>query len=648
MNSSSLGRRLAVSTLLVIFGSALVVGAIGWNVVSARVHREAGEQAALCASQTLDRLQSIDELTRAQVDSAMRLLQDQSRLKGAPAVKGTAQVAGKSVPDLHFGAESEAMNFAIVDHVKELAGGSATLFAWDGRNFVRVTTNVMKPDGTRAVGTVLDPQGAAYGALVAKRPFAGVVDILGVPYTTRYVPMLDASGSLAGAWYTGYRLDSIASLGKNIGETRILQHGFVALLKPSGAVVFHGAQVTPERVESLRKNPAGWVMQEAPFAAWGYTVLAAYPNADVTAQLVRTAGLACGGIAGLFGLAILFQFILLQRQVIRPVSELAHRMAEADLNTLLETERNDEIGKLAASFNEFVLRLRQTLLQVKDGSAASIAKSGEIREISANTVSRMNEQLRCADEASAAVAELSRNIAGTATHTGQALEQARAAAQAARHGGELVASTVSMMQALATDTRQSAARVATLTERASQIGSIVGVIHEIAAGTNLLALNASIEAARAGEHGRGFAVVAGEVRRLAERTAQATSQVAALVSGIQKETEEATAGIQTVCTHADEGALAVRGLNQSFDNITGLVIEVDGRIGRIAEAAAEEASAANAVTGTIQVVALSARESAGGAEHVVAASNELLEIGSALDAMVQQFRMTALPGDLDY
>jgi len=202
-----------------------------------------------------------------------------------------------------------------------------------------------------------------------------------------------------------------------------------------------------------------------------------------------------------------------------------------------------------------------------------------------------------------------------------------------------------MIQKLAADTECSAARIASLSERAQQIGSIVGVIEEIAAGTNLLALNASIEAARAGEHGRGFAVVAGEVRRLAERTAQATQEVATLVSGIRNETQEAATSILNSCADANKGAEEVASLNTRFEQISQLVIEFDCRIGRIAAAAREEATSANQVNETMQVVAVSARQSAGGAEKVVAASGELLDIAQRLETMVESFQMRDIKQD---
>jgi methyl-accepting chemotaxis protein len=459
--------------------------------------------------------------------------------------------------------------------------------------------------------------------------------------------MLDAKGSLVGAWYTGNRLDSIAALGKSIADTVILDRGFIALLKPSGDVVFRGKNVSETQVKELAAKSDGWVVQRQTFPAWGYAVMTAYPTSDVWLRILEPSVAMAAGILGLSAVVVLFQFVLLERLVLRPVRKLAQEMADADLNSLMETGRNDEIGKLADSFNRFVLRLRHTLLQVRAGSAASTAKSNEIRGVSSDAVSLMNDQLRCAEDANAAVSHLSQQIDSTARHTDEALERARSAASEARAGGELVASTVTRIQALARGTEQSAGRIASLSERVQQIGSIVEVIEEIAAGTNLLALNASIEAARAGQQGRGFAVVAGEVRRLAERTAQATQQVSSLVGGIKDETGQAAEDILAACTHAREGAEAIAGLNSRFKQISQLVIEVDGRIEQIAEAAREEASAATALSERVNVVASSARQSASGAEQVVGASGELLGIAKKLENMVERFQMRDLPQDCE-
>jgi methyl-accepting chemotaxis protein len=636
---------LVLSTLLVVSIVSLVCAAISWRIASSWIYREAAQEANRQSSEAISRLESIDELSRAQVESSMRILEDQSRLKGPPSIQGEATIGGKTVPDLHLGAESQVLNFAMVDHVKELAGGTATLFAWDGTSFIRVTTNVLKPDGSRAVGTVLDPQGKALAALAQGRTFTGVVEILGTPYTTSYVPMRDAAGKLVGAWYTGYRLDSIAALGKSIEEGSILDHGFVALLKPTGAAVFHGKQVSNEELERLRKEPKGWMMHEETYPAWGYAVLTAYPVSDVTQLELRILSLPAAGVVILVGLIILLQLVLLKRLVLRPVDDLTRHLATADLNTLLAQDRDDEIGALAVSFNQYVLRLRQALLKVREGSAATSSKSDEIRGISHTAVARMGQQCQSAEDAAEAVAGLSREIATISYHTLDASKQARAAADAARQGGDLVTSAVTHIQGLSRDTQESVSRIARLSEHAKQIGSIVGVIQEIAAGTNLLALNASIEAARAGEHGRGFAVVASEVRRLSERTAEATKQVVALVSGIANETEQTAGVIHSACQHATEGAETVASLSSTFERIVEMVSTVDGLVEQIALAADQESAMAKTVSDTMHQVATSARESAGGAEQVVAASGELLGTAKTLEGMVEQFHLTDLPQD---
>ena len=170
MKGSSLRLRMIASTLLVIAVAFFLFFVCAWRFVSARVNRDAGQEAARQSEEAISRLATIDQLSRAQVDCAMRILIDQSRLKGAPALKGSSTVAGKTVPDLHLGAESQVMSFAMVDHVKELAGGTATLFVWDGADFLRVSTNVLKPDGSRAVGTPLDRKGKAFAALRQGQP----------------------------------------------------------------------------------------------------------------------------------------------------------------------------------------------------------------------------------------------------------------------------------------------------------------------------------------------------------------------------------------------------------------------------------------------------------------------------------------------
>jgi methyl-accepting chemotaxis protein len=645
MKRSSLGARFLVATLVGVILTCLVCVAGAWRLASSWIYDSVTQTATEQTSHVMDRMTTVDSMSRQQAEAAMRVLEDAAQSIGVPSLKGQTGLAGKLVPNLTLGSESQVMNFSLVDRVKHLAGSTATLFAWDGENFVRVTTNVIKPDGSRAVGTVLDPAGKAFAALRAGKPFEGVVDILGIPYFTSYAPMSDAEGRPVGACYVGYRLDSISALGKSIEDARILQHGFVALLKPNGEVVFHGRQIANADLDAVRKNPKGWTVNETVFPAWGYRVLVAYPNLDVVMLELKILVLPAAGTVLMVVVILVIQLKTLQRLVSRPVRDLSEHLKTADLNTLLDSRQRDEIGALAQNFNEYVLRLRQTLFKVRSGSTATTGKSNEIRGISHTAVARMAEQRQSAEDTALAVEKLSHDIAGISNLTDDASRQAKAAAAAARNGAELVATSTRLMHELSEDTQQSAGQLNTLTRRAEEIGSIVGVIEEIAAGTNLLALNASIEAARAGEHGRGFAVVAGEVRRLAERTAQATQRVGELVSGVKDETAHSAAGIRSACSRATGGAETMASLSSTFQEIAGLAIEVESRVVQIAQAAHQEAAAAEAASRAMRTVATTSHESAGDAEQVVAATGELLATARTLESMVEQFHLMELPED---
>src|SRR2546423_13422709 len=140
----------------------------------------------------------------ADVRAAMQLVKSKAAMLGAPLVKGEEAVAGKTVPALHFGATKMNNNFVLVDEVQKEAGGTATIFVKSGDEFVRVATDVRKDDGSRAIGTILEPKGKAIAAIVKGESYFGEADILGKPYVSGYEPIRDASGNVIGIYYVGY------------------------------------------------------------------------------------------------------------------------------------------------------------------------------------------------------------------------------------------------------------------------------------------------------------------------------------------------------------------------------------------------------------------------------------------------------------
>ena len=138
------------------------------------------------------------------VQTAMQLLKSKAATLGAASINGKEEVAGKIFPTLHFGSTKMNNNFALVDEVQKEAGGTATIFVKSGDEFVRVTTNVKKDDGSRAIGTFLDPKGKAIAAIAKGEGYLGEADILGKPYVADYEPIRDANSNIIGIYYFGY------------------------------------------------------------------------------------------------------------------------------------------------------------------------------------------------------------------------------------------------------------------------------------------------------------------------------------------------------------------------------------------------------------------------------------------------------------
>jgi hypothetical protein len=138
------------------------------------------------------------------VHQSMDLLKSEAAKLGAPKIDGTDTVVDKTVPAIYFGTTKMNNNFDLVDAVVKQMGGTATIFVKSGADYVRVATNVKKPDGSRAIGTILDPKGKAIASINKNEAFYGDVDILGKPYITGYEPIHDASGAVIGIDYVGY------------------------------------------------------------------------------------------------------------------------------------------------------------------------------------------------------------------------------------------------------------------------------------------------------------------------------------------------------------------------------------------------------------------------------------------------------------
>jgi len=257
-------------TMIVVF---LGISTLGWIMIrslESEVRGRANEEATDQIEAVLAVLQAVDNLSSQSVRSAMKVLLQEAERIGVPEINKSATIEQQTVPDLRLGNASQTGNFVLVDHLKQLAGCTATLFVKKGDQFVRISTNVPRPDGSRAVGTVLDPAGRAYAAIQKGESFYGVVDILGKPYMTGYEPMRNAEKQTIGVWYVGFPLTTVGDLGEHISNTKILEHGFAALLHADGKIIFKPQQVTDEELHQRldRSEATKWTAFSKPFEKW--------------------------------------------------------------------------------------------------------------------------------------------------------------------------------------------------------------------------------------------------------------------------------------------------------------------------------------------------------------------------------------------
>ncbi|SDQ63166.1 methyl-accepting chemotaxis protein [Pseudomonas grimontii] len=340
-------------------------------------------------------------------------------------------------------------------------------------------------------------------------------------------------------------------------------------------------------------------------------------------------------------LTMLFAW-LLTRSITLPISqalEAAEEVAEGNLTRPIRIDGNDEAGRLLAAMAKMQDKLRDTLQRIA-GSATQLASAAEelnaVTDESARGLTRQNNEIEQAatavNEMTSAVEEVARNAVSTS-------EASRNATTSAGDGRDLVQETVSAIERMSGDVQATATLIGELANESRDIGKVLDVIRGLADQTNLLALNAAIEAARAGEAGRGFAVVADEVRALAHRTQQSTSEIERMIGSIQAGTEHAVDSMRNSTERAESTLNIAKGAGMSLDTINTAIVEINERNLVIASAAEEQAQVAREVDRNLVNIRDLSVQSATGASQTSAASSELSRLAVDLNGMVGRFRL---------
>ncbi len=332
----------------------------------------------------------------------------------------------------------------------------------------------------------------------------------------------------------------------------------------------------------------------------------------------------------------------LLQTVVEPMEEstqVLSTMATGDLTIRMTGDYKGDFLLLKNSINKVAESLNNLLFQVQNTVKTTAQSSLDITNTSESLAAATQEQSAQSDEVASAVEQMSRTVTENAMSAGKTAEVAYKNGEVAREGGEVVKQTILKMRDIANVVKTSAENIEKLGESSTQIGEIISVIDDIADQTNLLALNAAIEAARAGEQGRGFAVVADEVRKLAERTSEATKQIAVMIKGIQHETAEAVKAMTKGNEEVSSGIDFADKAGDSLEEILSSTTEVMNMVNQIAAASEEQSATSEQISKNVNSISKVTSESASRIEKVAKSAEDLSKLTNDLFSLMNHFKI---------
>ncbi|MCR6631187.1 MAG: methyl-accepting chemotaxis protein [Magnetospirillum sp.] len=589
----------------------------------------------------------------AQVERNIRVAWELLQAKGQPfqVVDGVLKAGDYALPG----------NTEVVDRVKALVEGTATVFQDD----LRISTNVMKADGTRAIGTRLAPSPAHTAIFSQKRPYRGTVDILGEPYMTAYDPILSPAGEVIGILYVGVKKaefeGAVAEAQNAVILTTVgvgLFAGLLALWLARRSIVRPLVDLTwrlgrlaegdadVEIPTLARRDEIGRIGQT--LAVFRDNILARRHaeaqavvlaeqarrqaekeqqarEAAIGAEVAETVQAACAGdlsrridLAGKDGMlktmcAAINELAGTVEAALSDVAAVLASVARGDLTRRITNEYGGLFGQLKGDVNQTADKLFEIVTNINSAAGQINSAASEVAAGSQDLSERSEQQASALEETAASMEELAATVRQNAANAQQANQLAAGAREVAAGGGEVVSNAITAMGRI---------------EASSQkIEDIVGMIDEIAFQTNLLALNAAVEAARAGDAGKGFAVVAQEVRNLAQRSAQASKEIKTLIAESS--------------TQVRGGADLVKGAGKTLEEILGSVKRVADIVAEIAAASSEQASGIDQVNAAVTQMDEMTQQNAALVEESAAAAHALEEQSQELNRLMGFFNTGA-------
>jgi methyl-accepting chemotaxis protein len=342
--------------------------------------------------------------------------------------------------------------------------------------------------------------------------------------------------------------------------------------------------------------------------------------------------------------------LLVVSRMMRPLKELtraAERITEGSLEEQIKVESHDEVGQLASAFNKMtqvivknlqgeIDKSNRMVLSVKAAIQQLSTSANELMAISAQQASGSAEQAAAVQQATTTSEEIAATAKQVSDNAGRVEALADNAAASSSDGQSAVSAAVDGMSQLKVQVQSIAEAMLELGENSQKIGGIIDIIDEISDQTNLLSLNAAIEAAGAGEAGKRFSIVANEVRRLADRTAEATNQVKSLIVQIQQATNSTIMLTEEGSKGVDAASGLVANISAALQKITAAVAETNSAASEIKLMTQQQTTASEQMTETIVEVRDVAVQVAASSQETTQSISELTSLAERLQDMVEE------------